>query len=618
MSDAFHRLITLQSAVSIALSSTLTPRTEVVPIERALGRVLAVDVVSGLEVPGFDRASMDGYAVLSDDTLFAREDHPVRLKLCGDVPIGSATLLEVKSGNAAYISTGSVMPRGADAVVMIENCEQSGEAVLVFRAVHERENVQAAGSDISLCEEVLQAGTLLTPPKIGVLAALGHDEVMVRNLLVGVASTGNELVRPGCDLQMGKIYDINSYTIASSVKECGASPLLYGILPDDRGGIVGAIEKIAGECDLALISGSTSAGAMDMLFGAVQEVGRVMFHGINLKPGKPTIFGHVRSTPILGLPGYPTSALTVFRLLAAPMIEQAMGTWRSDKAFSARLARSVRSEGRRQMLAVGVRRGLVYPVDRGSGSIRTLSAADGVIDIPSSVEYIREGSVVQVHPFGPVSKASFFINGEDCPAVREIAETLPFKAEVAACGSSQGMLDVQDGLADIAPISSSVFSSTEGSMQFRLPDVYAVIRGYCREIGMVAASDDLLDDLGGLSHVRVAGWSKNSEMSGLTSKLVSALSQFDGYVKMVGQAKTHNAVAATVARGYADIGFCTKSPASRLGLSWKGKCNDHIDFVVSKGDLDNLMVKEWIEALRRKRSGDADGIVFGRDSGTTE
>ena len=325
MPKEFHSLIHLDEARSIVLQHLPAARDAPVPLSRAAGSILAEKIVSAIDVPGFSRASMDGFAVLAGDTLEAREDRPVSLHLAGRVAMGRLPGVEISSGEAAEVSTGSMIPPGADAVVMIEHSQAHGDEVQVRRPVYASENIQAAGSDISFGETVLFPGTLIQPREIGVLAALGCQRVPVRMLKVGVASTGDELIPPGKALTAGQIYDINTYTIAAAVADCGAQALPYGILPDERQAMAGALQKMAEECDLILVSGSTSAGAGDMIYQVLEEMGELIFHGINLKPGKPTIFGLIDGKPCLGLPGDPTSALTVVSCLAAPAIRAALG-----------------------------------------------------------------------------------------------------------------------------------------------------------------------------------------------------------------------------------------------------------------------------------------------------
>lgn len=280
--------------------------------------------------------------------------------------MGKRPELVVGEGEAAEVSTGSMMPEGADAVVMVEHSEVEGRSLLIRRAVHVGENTHRSGGDVAFGETVLLPGRKLSAREIGLLAAVGRKEVRVRSLRVAVASSGDELVPPGEELSLGQIYDINSRSIAAAVEECGGSPMVFGILPDDHDSMAEGLIAMAEECDLILVSGSTSAGIGDMVYRVVEDLGEISFHGINFKPGKPTLFGAIAGKPLIGLPGYPTSALTVFGQLAAPAIRKAVGTSHLAPRIRGRLAKPVRSEGRRQMLSVGVVGGGSVPSIRGA------------------------------------------------------------------------------------------------------------------------------------------------------------------------------------------------------------------------------------------------------------
>ncbi len=345
-----------------------------------------------------------------------------------------------------------MMPEGADGVVMVEYARSEADLVLIRRPIHTGENTQAAGSDIALGESVLFPGVRLAAREIGVLAALGQEYVSVRSLRVGVASTGNELVTAGSPLDPGQIYDINSYSIAAAVEECGAEPIRYGILADRKEEMAETLWQMAGECSLILVSGSTSAGAGDMIYQVLDEIGQTLFHGVNLKPGKPTLFGLIDGKPCLGLPGYPTSALTVFSLLAAPAIRKALGLRIKAHGAKGRLAAPIRAEGRQQMLAVGLVGGLVYPVDKGSGSITTLAGADGVIEIPADVEYLERGQEVEVRLFSELDAPDLVVAGENSMLLERLAETSGH-IRLLNTGSDRGLVYLADGVADVACIS---------------------------------------------------------------------------------------------------------------------------------------------------------------------
>lgn len=587
MRKEFRSLLPLDVARSIVLSRLPAIGEETVQLKSAFGRVLAEKIVSEIDVPGFDRASMDGYAVRASASLYAREDRPVSLRLAGSVPMGSASEVEVASDQAAEVSTGSMMPSGADAVVMIEHAVVDGDQVRIMKPVHTGENVISSGSDIMFGDAVILPGTRLGTREVGVLAAVGRCQVRVRSLRVGITSTGNELVEPGRALGPGQIYDINSYSIAAAASECGASPIVYGILPDDRRTMADTLLGISKECGMILVSGSTSAGAGDMVYQVLDDIGETIFHGVNLKPGKPTIFGTIAGKPILGLPGYPTSALTVFRQLADPSIRKALGLKTTGHIISGRLARPIRTEGRHQLLAVGVHGNLVYSVDKGSGSITTLSQADGVIEIPSSVEYLGHGQAVDVQLFGELVKPDLIIAGENCPFLEMLAESLPLHIRFVTNGTRRGIISVEDGLADVACIS--------GIENIRTQDGQVLIPGYTRELGLMGGN---FSDLSDQRDISIIGWSRDSEMRELADRELKGLGLDLEETRYVGHARSHSAVAASVAFGRADFGFGARLAAERAGLGFKKLTSDRVNFLTTVSSLGKEGIQVLISALK--------------------
>lgn len=578
----------LDEARSIVLSHLPKVEEETVPLECALGRVLAEKVVSEIDVPGFNRASMDGYAIKASDSLDAREDRSVSLRLAGSVPMGSASEVEVTPGQAAEVSTGSMMPSGADSVVMIEHAVAEGDQVRVMKPVHTGENVISSGSDIMFGDVVLLPGTRLGAREVGVLAAVGRSRVRVRSLQVGIASTGNELVEPGKPLGPGQIYDINSYSIAVAAMECGATPSVYGILPDDRQTMADTLMRISKECGMVFVSGSTSAGAGDMVYRVLDDIGETIFHGINLKPGKPTIFGAIAGKPIIGLPGYPTSALTVFGQLAAPAIRKALGLKIQVRRIAGRLSRPIRTDGRHQLLSVGVHGDLVYPVDKGSGSITTLSMADGVIEIPSSVEYMPKGQAVEVQLFGELAVPDVIMAGENCPMMEMIGESLPLQIRFINNGTKRGIISVEDGLAEVACVSEPG--------EFSIPKGFALIRGYNRELGLIGKDLRIPGSLHKDSSI--VGWSRYSEMDVLSREALLDLGLDPGVIRFVGQAKSHSAVAAAVASRKAKFGFGARVSAEKAGLGFEKLMSDKIDFLIAVSSLEKEGVQALISTLK--------------------
>ncbi|HOT07349.1 MAG TPA: molybdopterin-binding protein [Methanotrichaceae archaeon] len=560
MSKEFHRLISLEEALAAVLAHRPRPSAATVPLTEALGRVLAVPAISQIEVPGFDRAAMDGYAVRALDTVEAREDRPIRVRLVGAVGMGQSPDVEVAAGCAAEISTGGMMPKGADAVVMVEYAHELGDCVLVSRPAFSGENTISAGSDIGLFEPVLRAHTVLGPREIGVLAALGIEQVPVLNLDVAVASSGNELLSPGSPLEPARVYDINSYTVAASLRELGAAPRHLGIIPDQKDLFVKELRQAADNSDMVIVSGSTSAGRGDVLYEAIAELGQLLFHGINLKPGKPTVFGLIGETPVLGLPGYPTSALTVFRLLAAPAVMAALGQSKSSTVLRGRLGRPLRSESRRQMLAVALSRGTVHPVDKGSGSITTLARADGFLDIPPSREYLAEGEEVEVHMLAAAQEPDLVLAGESCPALDRAADSMP-GLRLLSEGSRQGLKLVRQGVADVA----SVTSALPGLDTSGLVPLLA----YQRDLGLIFRDRP---------EGRFVGWPKGSAMADLQEGVFWRLALTGS---RQGTARSHGAAAAWVASGRADLAFGSRAAAG--GLQFRAETGDRIE-LLSRSD----------------------------------
>ena len=290
---------------------------------------------------------MDGYAVKAADTWGADEESPVSLAVAGIVHAGSVPTVVGKKGLAVEVATGAVMPAGANAVVMVENTDLSGGRINVRKPVSPGENVMHTGADIMMGELVLKKNVRLTPREIGVLAAVGLDRVSVyKKPKVGIISTGNEIRPPGAKLGVGQIYDVNAYAVGAGVRENGGDPVYLGIVKDTAGEFSSALTDAVKKVDIIVTSGSTSAGTSDMMFSTVGEIGKVLVHGIKIKPGKPTIIGETGGKPFIGLPGYPSSAMTIFNEVVAPLIRYMNGQAdRARREIPATMALRVISEG---------------------------------------------------------------------------------------------------------------------------------------------------------------------------------------------------------------------------------------------------------------------------------
>ncbi|MBA3046230.1 MAG: molybdenum cofactor biosynthesis protein [Candidatus Thermoplasmatota archaeon] len=397
----FRDLITFEEALKIILeNSQPVSRTETVELEDSAGRVLVNDVTASRNVPGFSRAAMDGYAVRARDTFGASRTAPKTLNNMGQIFTGEAPNVTVENGQCIQIATGAPMPEGADSVVMVEETAHENDSIMIFKPVYPGANMSSHDSDISKGTVVLKAGIILDPPRIGVLAALGFEKVDVYGKpKVGIYPTGSEIAKPGDELKFGMVYDINSYTLASLLEKAGAEVIIHPIVKDTEDALVKCIQG-ASQDDYAVFSGGSSVGERDLLSSVVEKLGTILFHGIALKPGKPTLLGKVGETMILGLPGYPTSCLTNAYALFLPAVKKMARLPNEINQVNAQLAeRVVSTIGRHHLYTVRLENGLAYPAFKESGAITSMSNASGWIDIPQNTEFLEKGTRVVVNMF---------------------------------------------------------------------------------------------------------------------------------------------------------------------------------------------------------------------------
>ena len=398
----FKKLITYEEALErIRKSIKPTKRTETVSIENALDRVLAEDIVANMAVPPFNRAAMDGYAVKAEDTHGASPSKPRTLKLMQTLHAGESSTKTLGSGECIQVATGSMIPKGANAVVMVEFTEGSDASVDVLEPVHIGENISLKGEDIEEGKLILKGGELLSPAKIGVLAALGKKEVLVyAKPQVAIVPTGTEIKEIGSVLEEGQVYDVNSYTLTVVINKSGAIPVRVSAVPDDVEGLKRAVKRLV-NYDIIVFSGGSSVGERDLLSDVIQEFGEVIFHGIQIKPGKPTLFALMDGRPVFGMPGYPTSCLNNAYLLLLPAIRQmARLPPKLERTVKVQLAnRVISSSDRTQFLTVRVRKGQAYPVFKHSGAITSMAEADGYIILPINIDAIEKGQEVTVFLF---------------------------------------------------------------------------------------------------------------------------------------------------------------------------------------------------------------------------
>jgi len=399
--ETFRKLLTLEEAKEV-IRKHFKPKPldiEEVSLLEAYDRVLAENVIAALDIPPFNRSTVDGYAVRAQDTFGAEENKPVKLRVCGTVNIGEPPRTEVDGGEVAEIVTGAPMPTGADAVVMMEDTERKGNQVYVFSAVAKDENVMKAGADIRKGEAVLEAGQLLGSREIGVAAAVGLARVKVYAIpRIAVLSTGAEVTQPGNRLPSGKIYDINAYSLSTAVLESGGQPVFLGVFLDDKNALLEALKRALCSADMIITSGGVSVGPKDVIPQTVDSLGKpgVVVSGIAIKPGKPVTVAAVDCKLVFSLPGHPASALLVFHLLVRPLVK-AMSGRKAEESLRVEAVAGMRmfpAKGRRTFVMVKLRRDrskrlIAEPVETGlSGAITTLAKADGFVEIAENQQFI--------------------------------------------------------------------------------------------------------------------------------------------------------------------------------------------------------------------------------------
>jgi len=408
----FRKLLTLNQARHV-IQRHFKARplgTEMIALLSAYNRVLSESVTAALDIPPFNRSTVDGYAVKAEDTFGADENKPAKMKVCGIVNVGEATKIRLAGNESAEIVTGAPIPAGADAVVMMEDIERKSDELCVFVAVSAGENIMKAGTDIKKGETILRTGQSLGSRETGVLAALGITKVKVYAIpRVAVFSTGAEVTEPGRSLSSGKIYDINAYSLSTAVQESGGKPIYSGVFRDDIAKLQKVLKQALTCADMIITSGGVSVGPTDVMPKTLDSIGEpgVIICGIAIKPGKPTTVALIDGKLIFSLPGHPTSALLIFDLLVRPIIKRMAGI-ESRKTLTVKAVTAIRlfpAKGRRTFIMVKLKREesgrlTVEPVPNGlSGAITTLQKADGYVEIAENQQFIDANEKVTVHTF---------------------------------------------------------------------------------------------------------------------------------------------------------------------------------------------------------------------------
>ncbi|MGQ9575226.1 MAG: molybdopterin biosynthesis protein [Thermoguttaceae bacterium] len=589
---------------------------EEVPLEQALGRVLASDVVAAVDVPSFDRSNYDGYAVRAADTYGAREESPRSLRLLPEViPTGVVPQGAVAPGTAMTIATGGMLPRGADAVVMVEHTEVQAGELLVRRAVTPGFGVSFAATDIAAGETVLRRGQVLGSRETGVLAAVGAARISVwRRPRVAILSTGDELLQPGQPMRPGMVFDSNARVLADAVQELGGEPILLGIVRDDFEELRSRLCEALEQADLVLLSGGTSKGAGDVSYRAVRELTDpgIVAHGVALKPGKPICLAAHRGKAVVVLPGFPTSAIFTFHEFVAPVIRSLGGLPPQQRlATQARLAVKINSEiGRTEYLLVGLVEGpeglRAYPMGKGSGSVTEFSRADGFVTIGRHEEIVQAGTLVAVQLLSPAFRAAdLVVIGSHCVGLDWLLGRLQqegFRTKFMAVGSTAGLQAAQRGECDLAGMHLLDPQTGQYNRPYLTPDL-ELVPGYGRLQGIVfRPGDQRFEGRSPAEAIRQAATDPdcimvNRNQGSGTRVLIDRLlagTQPPGYPV---QARTHHAVAAAVAQGRADWGVAIQWVAAHHGLGFLPLEMEQYDFVVPKSRLSRPGVAAFCRLL---------------------
>ena len=611
---------------------------ERVALAEALDRVLAEDLASPVDVPAFDRSNVDGFAVRAADTFGAMEERRRELRLNAEVlSPGVAPIENVQPGSATLIATGGMLPRGADAVVMVEDTDliepAEGPRLEVTRAVTAGQNVTYAGTDIARGETVLRRGQHLSSRELGVLAAVGLSEVSVfRRPRVAIISTGDEIVPPGRPLPAGSVYDSNQAILSAAVAELGGEPVPLGVVNDDEAELMRILSE-ALEHDVVLLSGGTSKGAGDLSYRIVsrhvQNPG-IIAHGVALKPGKPICLAAMNGKPVVILPGFPTSAIFTFHEFVAPVIRKLAGRTETQRETRrARLPMRIHSDrGRTEYTLVSLVHGetgfAAYPMGKGSGSVTTFSSADGFITIGPQTEILEADAVVDVHLLGrSLEPADLVIIGSHCVGLDLLLGRMHergFSTKSLFVGSLGGLTAAKRGECDLAGVHLLDPQTGEYNRPF-LTGELDLIPGYRRMQCLVYRPDDpRFQGVSSLEEfLQIATADESCTMvnrnAGSGTRLLIDRHLGDrrptGYAL---QPKSHNAVAAAIQQGRADWGVAIETVAKSYGLAFLPIQAEHYDFVVPKSRRDRPAVRAFENLLAdpavREKLGEIGFEVF--------
>lgn len=593
---------------------------ETLPLHQALGRVLGERVLAQTDTPPFDRSGVDGFAVRAADLASADPLNPVMLSLNDEVlACGRAPRLAVQPGTATPIATGAPLPRGADAVMMIEDSEETAGVVRFTRAALPGQHIAFAGSDIARGQVLLEPGVTLTARELAMIAAIGQPEVPVwKRPRIAVLSTGDELVPPGGTLGLAQIYDSNGAAIAATLAEAGCEPVPYGIVPDDPELLRAALKRAHAECDAVMLSGGTSKGAGDFTYKLIGELGApgILAHGVALKPGKPLCLAVCNGKAVVALPGFPSSAMFTLHEIVLPVIRK-LGGVPEHKAGSvkARLPIRLPSElGRTEFVMVALSQspdGLVaHPLQRGSGAVTAFAQADGFLTIDALSDQMPAQERVSVRLIGRnLQVPTLTIIGSHCSGLDEVISRLTkmdLTSRIVSVGSMGGLAALRRGDCDLAPMHLLHAQSGNYNRGF-LSEGMTLIKGWRRMQGLAfRAGDGRFDDGTIEAVIRHAANDPNILMvnrnSGSGTRILLdgllAGAEPPGYFN---QPRSHHAVAAAIAQGRADWGLTIEPIARAFGLAFRPLAEEHYDFAVWEKAVSSPQITAFSVALQQAR-----------------